>query len=283
VVRNVVVLRVLPAVVACALAAIAIAAGVQASAAGGGPSRLPDLDQLAPTDLVLTRAGTDAKPQYRLGFTSAVSNVGDGPLIINGTRGPDTQTMVADQVVRERGGTEHVVKGVGRLRYVVSPDHRHWHLLRFDRYELRRAGAGKALVRDRKTGFCLGDRYLDQRRPYRHAAKRARYTSRCGLDHPEFLGITEGISVGYGDNYAANLEGQYLPVTGLPSGRYVLVHRANAGRELRELDYTNNAASLLLALRWSGGEPEIRVLRTCPDTDRCDRVSPRSGSAARGG
>jgi hypothetical protein len=281
-VRKVVVLRFLPAVVACLLAGVGIAAAVQASAAAGGQPRLPDLDQLAPADLVLTRAGSPGHAEYRLGFTSAVSNVGDGPLIINGRRGPDRKTMVADQVVKEEGGSEQLVAGAGRLRYVVSPDHRHWHLLRFDRYELRRAGGRRSLVADRKTGFCLGDRYADERRAYRHAAQRPRYTSRCGLDHPEFLGVTEGISVGYGDNYAANLEGQYLPVTGLRSGRYVLVHRTNADHGLRELDYTNNAASLLLALRWRGGEPMIRVLRTCPDTDRCDRVSPRRGSAARG-
>ena len=35
---------------------------------------------------------------------------------------------------------------------------RGWHLLRFERYELRHAGSRKVLVRDRKTGFCLGDR-----------------------------------------------------------------------------------------------------------------------------
>ena len=49
--------------------------------------------------------------------------------------------------------------GVGKVRYVVSPDHRHWHLLGFDHYALRRPGSRAPVVRDRKTGFCLGDRY----------------------------------------------------------------------------------------------------------------------------
>ena len=81
----------------------------------------------------------------------------------------------------------------------------------------------------------------------------------------------EGISVGYGDDYAANLEGQYLRLTGLAPGRYVLVHRVNADRRLRELRYGNNAASLLLGLRWRKHRPVVRVLRSCPDTARCDR------------
>jgi hypothetical protein len=49
----------------------------------------------------------------------------------------------------------------------------------------------------------------------------------------------------------------------------VLVHRANAGRRLRELSYRNNAASLLLELRRRGGAPAVRVIATCPGTARC--------------
>ena len=37
-------------------------------------------------------------------------------------------------------------------------DHSHWHLFDFQRYELRRAD-GSVVVRDRKSGFCIGDRY----------------------------------------------------------------------------------------------------------------------------
>jgi hypothetical protein len=146
---------------------------------------------------------------------------------------------------------------------------------------LRRAGGTRSVVRDQKTGFCLGDRYPDARHArLAAAAPRKVYRSRCGLDHPEFLGVEEGISVGYGDAYAANLEGQYLPLTGLRAGRYVLVHRVNADRRLRETDYTNNAAALLLRLRWRRGVPSLRLLRNCPDSDRCDRVSPRAAPAA---
>ena len=158
--------------------------------------------------------------------------------------------MLADQVVEREGAPQQVIPGAGQLRYVVSPDHRHWHLLGFDRYELRRAGQRIPAVRDQKTGFCLGDRYAAAKRRLPAAPASPVYTGRCGLGEPELLGVQEGISVGYGDDYQANLEGQYLKLTGLPAGRYVLVHQVNADRRLRELDYTNNAASLLLELRW---------------------------------
>ena len=274
--KSIVAWRVLPVLVALAASAIALAVVGHATSAATGPPRLPDLVQQPPRDLVVARAGTGSRAPYVLGFRSAVSNVGDGPLIIDGHRpGPETGTMVADQVLEREGAPQEVVGGVGQLRYVVSPDHRHWHLLGFDRYELRREGRRDAVVRDQKTGFCLGDRYIEPGHPVRSArAPQPVYTSRCGLGEPQLLGVSEGISVGYGDNYGANLEGQYLPLTGLSSGRYVLVHQVNAERKLHELDYGNDAASLLLDLRWRGGQPMVRVLRQCPGTDRCDRRPP---------
>jgi len=249
-------LRTLPA----ALAALALVAGARALPGhAAGVPLLPDLDQEVPRDLVLTRAGAE----WRLGFRAAVRNAGAGPLVISAhrpDRGPDT--MTADQVVAQRGAPMDLVRGVGRLRYVVSPDHRHWHLLGFERYELRRPGSDRVLVRDRKTGFCLGDRYGSGAEP-------PRYTSRCGLGEPARLSVTEGISPGYGDAYTANLEGQYLPLTGLRAGRYLLVHRVNADRRLRERRYDNDAASVLLRLRWSRGTPRLTVLASCPDSPTC--------------
>ena len=59
----------------------------------------------------------------------------------------------------------------------------------------------------------------------------------------ERLSVREGISVGHGDNYRAFLEGQSLRLNGLRSGRYVLVHRVNVDRRLRERSYDNNASS----------------------------------------
>src|SRR4029077_18634549 len=58
------------------------------------------------------------------------------------------------------------------------------------------------------------------------------------------------------------------------AGRYVLVHQVNVDRRLRELDYGNDAASLLLELRWQHGHPLVRILRECPGTARCDRRPP---------
>jgi serine protease len=259
-----------------AIAGLGSLGGATAAAAAQHVELLPDLDQEYPSDLsVIVARSASGKPSYRLGFRSAVRNVGDGPLIIRGRRDATTPTMVADQVVRRTDGTDEIVPAIGGLQYVVSPDHRHWHYLGFDRYqifELRKARLGKALARDHKTGFCLGDRYRVKTLPLAHRAPAPVWTSRCGLDDPSLLSIEEGISVGYGDSYAAFLEGQDLPLDGLPNGRYVLVHRVNSDRKIRELSYANDAASTLLDLRWRRGVPYLTVLAVCPDSAQCDRA-----------
>jgi hypothetical protein len=255
-------LRLLPALAAIAATGVLLLVDVT----GGAAPRvglLPDLRQELPSRIGVTGE--------RLGFASAVSNLGEGPLIVAGRRPRLAQPhMAAEQVVRRRRAPAAVVDDVGRLRYVRSPDHEHWHLLPFMRYEVRDAGPGAVLRRDRKTGFCLGDRYpvsRGVRLPAR--APRALYTSRCGLGATERLRLVQGISVGFGDDYDPYLEGQSLSLRGLPAGRYVLVHRVNGGRRLREGDYRNNAASVLLELSRRSGRPRVELLRRCPASPRC--------------
>jgi Lysyl oxidase len=200
-----------------------------------------------------------------------VRNLGAGPLIVSGRRPRvEVPTMTVDQLIQRRGAPLEVVERVGRLRYVRSSDHEHWHFLGFERYELRRPGRRAALVTDRKTGFCLGDRYEVRGRELAAEPPGAVYTGRCGLKGTELLELVQGISVGYGDDYQANLEGQSLRLRGLEEGRYVLVHRVNVNRGLRESNYANNASSLLVRLRRSGGRPSVRVLKSCPHTAHCN-------------
>jgi hypothetical protein len=260
--------RLLPVLVALALSGAAMVAWAGDGRGSGARQRLPDLDQHVPYNLEVTR--DRARGGYKLGFSSAVSNLGAGALIVSGRRPrASVPDMTASQLVERVGAPLGVLEDVGTLRYVRSSDHEHWHLLRFERYELRRPGAGAALVSDRKTGFCLGDRYQARGRRLANKPPRPAYTSRCGLRATERLALTEGISVGYGDEYDPNLEGQSLSLRGVPDGRYVLVHRVNVGRRLAESSYRNNAASLLIRVSRRGGKPSVRVLASCPKRASC--------------
>jgi hypothetical protein len=252
------------------LLALPLAAALAVSAApattGASEELLPDLDQRPPYQIAVTRAGPAAAPSFRLVFASAVDNIGAGTLVIEGRRpSRAVSRMRADQLVPRADGSERRVRGVGFLRYVESSDHEHWHLLDFDRYELRRVGDFSLVVRDRKTGFCLGDRYAISA----EVESEPVYVGRCGLNARGLLRIREGITPGFGDDYHPELEGQFLDVTSVRPGRYLLVHRANPTQSLVESDYSNNAASVLLELRRPGGVPVVRVLATCPDDERC--------------
>lgn len=52
----------------------------------------------------------------------------------------------------------------------------------------------------------------------------------------------QGISVGWSDEYDASLDGQFVDVTGVPSGTYVLEAEVNSEHLYEESDYSNNRA-----------------------------------------
>ena len=120
----------------------------------------PDLEQAAPYDLSGRTSGTSAKPRFFLGFAQlAAGNLGDGPLVVVGSRPSTAQpSMKLVQQIRRSDGSTRTTSVDDVLSYVTALTHSHWHLLGFMRYELRSAGGGRVL-RDNKTGFCLGDRY----------------------------------------------------------------------------------------------------------------------------
>ena len=225
-----------------------------------GPRELlPDFDQRPP--FRLTIAGT------KLGFASATDNVGDGPIWVRGSRQSATGPMAARQLVTLSDGSVRTYDGAGRLRYTPESTHSHWHLLDFQRYELRTL-AGDLVVRDRKSGFCLADHYgLARRRVAVFTG--ARFLGNCAASQPRTLAVEQGTSTGYTDLYPAHFHGQNLELEGVPAGDYLLVHRANPDGLLEELDYTNNAASLRIRLSWAGAVPRVATLRTCEGSAAC--------------
>jgi hypothetical protein len=241
------------------LTALAGAALVAAAAQAQGPDpplRLPDLVVEEPSEIsVAGRRAADSTQHWYLGFSSATYNAGSGPLIVDGRRARRSDpTMDATQLVERRaGGKAARRRRIGTLRYVISTDHRHWHLQDYLRYELRSAVDGRLVRPDLKTGFCLGDRYAGS-----GVSRAPRYQGMCGLDEPRLLAIREGISSGFGDVYGAYLEGQEIDITGVPAGEYILLHRVNARRRILEERYDNDVACIALSLSWApGGAPTI--------------------------
>lgn len=228
---------------------------------GIGPRELlPDFDQRAPFRLLVL--GT------QLAFASATDNVGEGPIWIRGARAAAAGPMEAVQLVRLEGGGVRSYPGAGRLRFDHADTHSHWHLLDFQRYELRRADDFSLVLRDRKSGFCLADHWgLAERRVTGFGPPA--FPDNCGQNEPAALRVEQGTSIGYTDLYPPLFHGQSLELAGVPAGVYVLVHRANPDGLLEELDYENDAASLRVRVAWPDSGLRVDVLRTCPATERC--------------
>jgi hypothetical protein len=224
---------------------------------------LPDLDQRAPHQLTVTWW----RNRWVLAFASAVDNVGEGRLWLRGARPKGSPLMDATQLVQLGNGSIRTYRDVGFWRYVFADEHAHWHFLPFERYELLDA-AGRVLVRDHKSGFCIGDRFRDA-----HVARPGKFfftPGDCSRGEPGATRAQGGSSVGYTDRYFPNYHGQNISLRGIPSGIYTLVHRTNPELLFAERRYDNNAASVRIRLRWRGNNvPHVKVLRVCETSSRC--------------
>ena len=222
-----------------------------------GPRELlPDFDQRPP--FRLTIAGT------KLGFASATDNIGDGP-VGRGRRGSALAPMRAQQLSAFRTEARVPTPKPGGFA-TPSPSHTHWHLLDFQRYELR-TQEGKVVVRDHKSGFCLADHYgLARRRVAIFTG--GRFFGNCAASNPAALSVEQGrrwaspISIRPTSTARTSSCAAFRP-------DLTLVHRANPEQRLEEVSYTNNAASLRIRLTWNGGAPAVETLRSCEGSERC--------------
>ncbi len=238
------------------------------SYSGSAPTPLlPDIVQRPPSQIgVVQVEGT-----YRLGFQSSMENVGAGPLLIHGHRANTSSGMVADQVLNMSDGSTTTRAGIGSMIFYVP--HNHWHYLGFDHYELRKASDYSLVAPDQKMGFCLGDRFsVKNGIVFSPPEPPGPFSSEnCESGNPQALSVTEGITPGYGDLYGPQVEGQYIDVTGVAAGEYVIVHRVNEDHSVEESNYNDNNASVLVKL-WPNGygaSPGVQVLQTCAGSEHC--------------
>ena len=86
-----------------------------------------------------------------------------------------------------------------------------------------------------KLGFCVIDIWV-----YDATGGPPKYALCGGPGVPGF----QGISTGWADEYDSDLDGQFVDVTGLASGTYILEEEVNPERLFKEEDYTNNSAAV---------------------------------------
>ena len=174
--------------------------------------------------------------------------------------------MTGTQRVLLANGKSRTYRDVAQIRYTNSPPHHHWHLMRFDSFELRTLD-GRTLVRDRKSGFCLADHWGTA--PGHWPNRKPHFLGDCEQYHPEATHVLMGTTPGFTDRYPAFFHGQNIAVTGVPA-RHL---RPRPPRErvdaLARTALRQRHASVRIRLRWVAGAPKVTVLRSCTATATC--------------
>jgi hypothetical protein len=210
---------------------------------------LPDLITLTPSDLRLVRGRADSWRVVR--FSNSIANIGEGPLEVIGQAGPELETYQ----VRQRIFTSDDQVALEPLLTAIEyhPEHGHWHLQTFARYELWSTtadGGLKDLVEvSGKVSYCL----MDVDRGRAGSAERRGYQS-CGP-------TKQGISAGWIDTYRSHIPGQFVSLSDLPNGLYALRSVVDPEDHIRESNEDNNEATVFFYLTdW-----EVNVLEAPPN------------------
>ncbi|MFF3343068.1 lysyl oxidase family protein [Streptomyces flavidovirens] len=214
-----------------------------ASATDSPTDQLPALEplrqELADNDLVRE---PDTGITW-LRFTGAPANLGSGALHIVGRRTkeeaalatPGNNVIPAYQRISRSDGSSYEMP-VGLMRF--HDEHKHFHMDAISRYRLINSG-GQVVRESPKVAFCLVDLEIaDSTLPgfnvnptYNSCSHNANATT-----------LTMGISVGWADVYAKELEGQSFDVSelmNLPPQQYTLEMTTNPLGILHETNRTN--------------------------------------------
>jgi hypothetical protein len=132
----------------------------------------------------------------------------------------------------------------GLFEYSACHDHNHFNT--YARYELRTT-EGVVVANGHKQAFCLLDFYSYPGTDGRGS----RYT--CSF---------QGIQTGWQDVYGEHLDCQWVDVTDVPPGDYLLRIELNYGHILNESDYTNNVSDVMVTVPPDDPAPDVTV--ACP-------------------
>ena len=154
-------------------------------------SQMEIVDRFFPSDDCALVEGSVGGSGYRrlLRFDTVVVNGGDGHLVIGSPTDP---------------------RNPYRRWFEFSPCHGHYHIKGFSNYQLLNLDRTVAAL-GHKQAFCLEDLLKYSNNPSQGF--------RCA---------NQGISSGWGDWYFKQLSGQWIDITGVPEGDYIVRNEINA-------------------------------------------------------
>ena len=114
-------------------------------------------------------------------------------------------------------------------RFTWSPCHGHYHFKSLITYEIYNMN-GRITRKGAKQAYCLRDNY--------------RYLLARAAENPKYDCDFQGLQAGWEDVYDKGLDCQWIDITGLRPGAYVLKAYVNRSHRLRESNYGNNTFTL---------------------------------------
>jgi hypothetical protein len=197
---------------------------------------LPDLGMLPPRDFSIQSRPRGVR---WLRFDTIVVNVGPGLFDVYG-HGPaasDGTLSVVQRVQDDAGGWTEV--GTPARMFYAGDGHNHWHVRDLQDWTIARVNdPANVLKRGAKTGFCFWDNY-----DYTATGPIVYHPSTTSACMQRTDGtVPMGLSVGWGDQYPSTIAFQYIDITGLPNGEYVVTLEADLGQEFLEADELNNTS-----------------------------------------
>src|SRR5262245_25150991 len=242
--------------------AISVAVGARAQSV---IALTPNLTPLPASNISLVPNATTGTSTLRFSTTSW--NNGSGPLQLEA--GPvDTgsgKQQVYQRVLNDDGSS--TLHSCGWFEW--HPAHNHFHFDNYALYSLQPVNApGGSLRTGEKTTFCVMDtNKVDGTLPRSPATA---YYSSCGNQF-------QGMSVGWGDTYGANLAGQELDFTNNADGIYQLEIEIDPNSLLVESNENDNASCVLLEIK------KPNIVRVLDASGACSVVQSVTPSSARMG
>lgn len=213
----------------------------------------PDLGAVPAYNLA-TENNADDHKDY-LDFDATVTNLGSGPLVVEGFRQGDKPVMTAKQFIYQHGQPVRSAT-VGQFEFDTRPGHNHWHMEDIAQYDLLDA-SGHRVVLSEKQSFCLAptDPIDLTLKGVDWQPDRTALWSACAGDASIWL--REVLPAGWGDTYSQTVAGQSFDLSGLPNGRYQVRVTSDPNHKLLETNYGNNSAVQPIEL---GGTPGHRTV-----------------------
>ena len=182
-----------------------------------------------------------------LRFDTAVANFGQGPVELRYVTGPsstDPNAPLTQRIYRSDGTFRERPASPSEFH----PVHGHYHYKDFSISRLWRATSkgkrlGKSAIRSgKKNGFCFEDTAAVRQ------DTRPRYNCLDYEPGTEGIDRVTGISVGWKDVYTYTLNGQFIEITGVPDGYYLLTTTVDPDRTVAETTHSDNTRSQLIQI-----------------------------------